>query len=137
VRIEKQDEGRRVAVAEFVEALVRLVEVFSPPPVPSLPQITLPNVPNSKENEPLKVWPYMDTKTLAELLGLAVQTLRIWRVSGGGPPYIRVGGSRAGRVLYKREDVEAWLLERRFPHTAAETVHRDTLARESTGKKRR
>ena len=56
----------------------------------------------------------------ADLLGLKPQTLRKWRVTGGGPPYVRLGG----RVAYRRADVDAWIADRTFTSTAAETVSR-------------
>lgn len=122
---EKQDETRRIAVAEFAQALARLLQAILPPPIPILPRAPFTDESLAKEQEPLKVLPYMDTKTLAGLLGLGAQTLRKWRITGGGPPYVRMGGARSGRVLYKREDVDTWLAERRYPHTAAETVQRE------------
>jgi predicted DNA-binding transcriptional regulator AlpA len=42
---------------------------------------------------------------LAALLGVKVQTLAAWRVSGDGPPYCHVGRW----VRYRRTSVEAWL----------------------------
>ncbi|MSQ03440.1 MAG: DNA-binding protein [Myxococcales bacterium] len=49
------------------------------------------------------------------------QTLRKWRLTGRGPPYIRLGGPM-GRVLYRRADLDAWLGARTFRSTAAEAV---------------
>lgn len=47
----------------------------------------------------------MTTKELAAYLGVPVQTLYRWRVTGGGPRAIRLG-----RALHWRpEDVERWL----------------------------
>lgn len=132
----KQDEAQLVAVTEFAEAFARLLQAILPPPIPILPGAPFTDEPFAKEQEPLRVLPYMDTKTLAGLLGLGAQTLRKWRITGGGPPYVRLGGGRAGRVLYKREDVEAWLSERRYPHAAAESVHRESLSRGLTKRKR-
>jgi predicted DNA-binding transcriptional regulator AlpA len=43
---------------------------------------------------------------LAALLGVKVQTLAAWRVSGDGPPFCHVGRW----VRYRRAAVEAWLL---------------------------
>lgn len=51
----------------------------------------------------------MDTKELAELLGLNEMTLYNWRREGKGPPYIRVGR----RIRYKRADVDEWLQKER------------------------
>lgn len=41
----------------------------------------------------------------AERLGLAVKTLRNWRVSGRGPHFIRLGGA----VRYQEEDLAAFI----------------------------
>jgi hypothetical protein len=41
----------------------------------------------------------LDEKQSAELLGLAVQTLRNWRCTRKGPPYYKIGRS----VRYSRE----------------------------------
>ncbi len=38
-------------------------------------------------------------------LRVSVRTVIRWRVSGVGPPYVRLGK----RVFYKRQDVAAWL----------------------------
>ena len=61
----------------------------------------------------------------AALLGLKPQTLRKWRLIGTGPVYIRLGGP-AGRVAYRRVDIDAWLEEHAFTSTSAEMVARAT-----------
>jgi len=68
--------------------------------------------------KPLPDW--VDTKELASWLHLSSQTFRKWRLTGGGPPYAKFGN----RVLYKRMDVESWLAERTFKHTADECARR-------------
>lgn len=42
---------------------------------------------------------------LAEEIGLSLKVIQKWRRLGGGPPYMKLGGS----VRYRRSDVEAWL----------------------------
>lgn len=42
---------------------------------------------------------------VSALTGLTVQSLRTRRRRGGGPPFRKLGQ----RVLYLREDVEAWM----------------------------
>ena len=64
----------------------------------------------------------LSTADAADYLGLRPQTLRVWRVEGGGPPYIRFGAKGRGTVAYKILDLEAWVNQRRWPHTSAETV---------------
>jgi Helix-turn-helix domain len=44
-------------------------------------------------------------KDLSEMLRRPLQTLRYWRHIGYGPRSFKLGG----RVVYKLEDVEAWI----------------------------
>lgn len=46
----------------------------------------------------------------ASLIGVTSQTLANWRVQGRGPRFVSVSPTR---VLYKIEDLEAWLDDRR------------------------
>jgi predicted DNA-binding transcriptional regulator AlpA len=66
----------------------------------------------------------LSTATAAAYLGFQPQTLRKWRVSGEGPPYIRLGDSPRARVAYRLADLDAWLEARTWRSTAAETVAR-------------
>ena len=50
----------------------------------------------------------LTTKEAAEHVGLSVSTLNQYRVTGRGPKYIRLGGSRL--VRYDRAQLEAWAL---------------------------
>jgi excisionase family DNA binding protein len=50
----------------------------------------------------------------AEYLGLATQTLAKMRWSGDSPPYLKVGR----RVLYERDELDAWLARRRRTSTS-------------------
>ena len=52
---------------------------------------------------------YMTTEEVAELVRAAPETVRYWRWVGKGPASFKVGR----RVLYAREDVEAYLREAR------------------------
>lgn len=47
-------------------------------------------------------------KRVSEILGVAVATLRQWRIRGTGPDYVKLGR----RVLYRMEDVSRWIDER-------------------------
>ena len=51
----------------------------------------------------------LDTEAVAQWVGVAPQTLRLWRVQGEGPKAIRIG-RRA--VRYVPADVRAWLRDR-------------------------
>jgi excisionase family DNA binding protein len=49
----------------------------------------------------------LTTNDVATYLQLSPKTLRNWRSSGKGPPFLRFG---CGLVRYRLEDVEKWLL---------------------------
>lgn len=48
----------------------------------------------------------LDTKQAAKFVGLSESTLNQYRVSGRGPRFIRLGGSRL--VRYDRRELETW-----------------------------
>ena len=50
---------------------------------------------------------WISAKDLAEVLGLAEQTLASWRVEGKGPVFVKAGR----RVFYRPEDIERWAQE--------------------------
>ena len=50
----------------------------------------------------------------AEYLGLATQTLAKMRWSGDSPPFFKVGR----RVLYERDELDAWLAQRKRTSTS-------------------
>lgn len=64
---------------------------------------------------------HLTTMDLANRLNLKPQTIRLWRMIGQGPRYIRLGGLR-GRVLYRLGDVEEWERSRLFNNTSEEAV---------------
>ena len=66
--------------------------------------------------------PLLSPKEAAAHLGLKPQTLRKWRVSGRGPRYLRLGDSSRARVAYRLADLDEWLDQRSFAHTAEETL---------------
>jgi len=68
--------------------------------------------------------PLLTSPETARYLGIKPQTLRKWRLTGHGPPYVRLGDSPRSRVAYKLSDLEAWVAARTFESTAAETVAR-------------
>ncbi len=71
--------------------------------------------------------PILSTLEAAEFLGVAVQTLAVWRCRGGGPAFIRLSSTgRGGRVGYRASDLESWLSERRAFSTSEEAVARDS-----------
>ncbi len=50
---------------------------------------------------------FVDTATLAEVLGIPDRTLLAWRNDRTGPPFVRIGR----HVRYRVSDVQAWLEE--------------------------
>ncbi|CAN5705961.1 hypothetical protein BH23GEM1_BH23GEM1_00520 [soil metagenome] len=56
----------------------------------------------------------------AELLGLATQTLAVWRSRGRGegPRYVKAGA----RVLYALDDLDAWVAVRKRENTSQKTA---------------
>ena len=53
---------------------------------------------------------YISSKELAKKIGVTTRTLSTWRSTGKyGLPFIKVNGRK---VLYRVEDVEAWLEQR-------------------------
>lgn len=57
---------------------------------------------------------YIDTAELSRRTGKAPKTYANWRVSGFGPPFVKIGAS----VRYRWTDVEAWLAENTYRSTA-------------------
>lgn len=56
---------------------------------------------------------YLTTKQLPEITGLSKSFFEKGRIYGYGPQFIRIAsGSRAGKILYRPEDVERWLAAR-------------------------
>jgi predicted DNA-binding transcriptional regulator AlpA len=50
----------------------------------------------------------LNERTVAEMLGISVATVRRWRLLRQGPTYIKIGAA----VRYKPEDIAAWLESR-------------------------
>lgn len=59
---------------------------------------------------------YLSTPEAATYTGYAVGTLEKLRCLGGGPPFIRRPGGR--RILYRVEDLDAWLMAGRRSSTS-------------------
>ena len=45
-----------------------------------------------------------DEKWVADTLSVSVQTIRRWRYLGGGPDFMRLGGS----IRYREVDIASW-----------------------------
>jgi excisionase family DNA binding protein len=65
---------------------------------------------------------YLTSQEAAEYLGVTDRAMIEWRRRGGGPPYVRLGGSRSGRVRYDVREIDAWMRAQTHAHTAAEAA---------------
>ena len=54
---------------------------------------------------------------VARRSGLSVRSLERFRISGDGPPFVRLGKRRVG---YLERELDAWLKDRTYAHRAAE-----------------
>jgi hypothetical protein len=61
---------------------------------------------------------FLNEKEAADLLRVSPRTLANLRVTGGGPPFTRVGGTIRGRILYERAQLVAYLASRRRRSTS-------------------
>ena len=64
---------------------------------------------------------YIDEGGLAEKYLIPPRTAQRWRATGDGPPFVRLGKRR---VLYRTQDVEAWLARRTYASRADELTSR-------------
>lgn len=77
------------------------------------------------ENERTIPTKLLSPAAVADLLGIKPQSLRLRRMRGQGPPFIRLSDSPTARVAYPVADLEAWLANRpRFIGTMEEKVAR-------------
>jgi hypothetical protein len=60
----------------------------------------------------------LTTAEAAHLLRLSDRTLERFRVEGTGPRYVKAGPGNRARVLYRKDDLEAWLDGFRFRSTS-------------------
>lgn len=70
--------------------------------------------PNERSHQPDDL---LNSAEVARLLRLSVPTLERMRCQGTGPAYIKLGNGRRARVVYRRDDIEAWLRALRFEKT--------------------
>ncbi|TVO78505.1 MAG: helix-turn-helix domain-containing protein [Sedimenticola selenatireducens] len=58
----------------------------------------------------------LEPETTADLLGITAGTLQVWRSTGRyNLPFVKVGG----RVMYRAEDVQAFIERRLHNHTGS------------------
>ncbi len=70
-------------------------------------QLQLPTGTSAKPVRPQHA--YLMTEEAAQFLRLSPRTLERFRVEGTGPRYTKAGPGKRARVLYKHEDLVAWL----------------------------
>jgi len=68
--------------------------------------------------------PYLDEGGLRDRYLIPPRTSQRWRVTGDGPPFVRLGPRR---VAYRVADVEEWLAQRTYRHLAEEKATRTRL----------
>ena len=77
------------------------------PPMPQAPASPL----NRKPTNPA----YLSVKEAARYVNMSASVLDHWRMSGNGPPYIKMGRS----VRYRTSDLDVFIAERMFKHTTS------------------
>jgi len=60
----------------------------------------------------------LTTFEAAQFLRLSVPTLERMRLAGNGPIFIKLGPGKRARVVYRRADLDAWLLAQRRGSTS-------------------
>lgn len=61
----------------------------------------------------------LNTIAAAAMIGISPMTLRIWRCTGKGPKFTKLGQEKQAGVVYFEDDILAWLGERKFASTSA------------------
>jgi predicted DNA-binding transcriptional regulator AlpA len=65
----------------------------------------------------------LGTDAVAAMIGISPGTLRIWRVHGKGPKFVKLGNAKQAGVVYFEADVLAWLAQRKFTSTSGYSPH--------------
>jgi predicted DNA-binding transcriptional regulator AlpA len=60
---------------------------------------------------------YLTERQYCERYHLAPRTAQRWRVTGEGPPWVRLGPHK---IVYRLSDVERWVLAHTYAHRADE-----------------
>ena len=67
--------------------------------------------------------PYLDEKAFSERYHVSRRTAQRWRITGDGPPFVRLGPRR---LVYRLVDCEAWAEAQTHQHRAAELARTAT-----------
>lgn len=76
-----------------------------------------PSNPNRDPERRAELHPFPSLLTedqVAEGLAMSSRTLQMWRLKGGGPPFVKLGAA----VRYRPCDVEEWVRENTRVHTS-------------------
>lgn len=63
---------------------------------------------------------YLTEQQFAERYHLGRRTVQRWRITGDGPPFVRLGRRR---LLYRLSDCERWAAAQTHQHRAAELAN--------------
>lgn len=81
------------------------------------PVVDAPSSELSSSARPMEL-EYLDTREAAALLRLSPRTLERMRVDGAGPKYFKAGGGIRSKVLYRREELRAFVEGVQFGSTS-------------------
>lgn len=89
------------------------------------------NLPKKSVNQARRENPedLLTQKEVAAEWGVSEKALEKWRVTGEGPPYIKLGKGRCARVRYRRRDVTKFVEEQFREHTTHDDAIRATRGR--------
>lgn len=77
------------------------------------------NLKTSPSHEYVSTLAVMDGREAAVYLRTSTSTLAKYRTRGNGPAFIR---QSSRKTLYRKADLDAWLVARRYSSTSQETV---------------
>ena len=60
---------------------------------------------------------YLTERQFCERYRVSARTAQRWRVTGDGPPFVRLGPHK---IVYRLSDAETWAARRTFAHRADE-----------------
>lgn len=91
-------------------------------------KVNLPknNIVSERRNNPEDL---LKQKEVAAEWGVSEKALEKWRLTGEGPPYIKMGKGRCAAVRYRRRDVTKFVDEQFREHTSQDTAIRQAGSR--------
>ena len=67
-----------------------------------------------RKTDPLFFPTLLTESQVASRLAVSPRTLQMWRLKGGGPPFVKMGSA----VRYRPDDIEHWVSDNLRAHTA-------------------